>query len=487
MTNQAIRRELAPRKALKVAEGLYAQAEYRRVITTLDALGHDDEQVTVLRAKTLSRLGQPRDVLALIERFCAQHGDVPLLCAIATTAAAQCENEDIVASWARRAGNPRSIARRRADAAWYLANGFWVCGRYDLAKSLLPIAFTDGSANGALRARLLYGLLLATQERYAQQARVLQFAVTHAAGDEVEVGLFAIALHSLCGLASEMPSVAEPHELRRLYDTVQWSSCLSASHFNATQALGWRYALSGDYATAYQMLWRARSIAPTPAFELFAQVDLAMFAREAGESHHAESCRRYAQELARKLDVSSVVGDERYVFIGLAELLADSDPQSAQRWLAEYDASRARAGRLNALSHDRRLDATADHARGLVLFHAGRRADGVRALEAARAVFSEIGYEWRAARSTRALYEITRETRWLPHAKGTPHAAHSREKLTRRESEIKDLIVRGMTIQQIAGLLVLSVRTVENHTQRVLKKLGLHSQRELILSAHKKT
>ncbi|MFI5100694.1 MAG: ATP-binding protein, partial [Actinomycetes bacterium] len=48
--------------------------------------------------------------------------------------------------------------------------------------------------------------------------------------------------------------------------------------------------------------------------------------------------------------------------------------------------------------------------------------------------------------------------------------------LTRRETEIADLVARGMTNGQIAATLVISPRTAEGHVQRILGKLGLRSR-----------
>ncbi|MGW6930781.1 ATP-binding protein [Lentzea sp. NPDC054927] len=48
--------------------------------------------------------------------------------------------------------------------------------------------------------------------------------------------------------------------------------------------------------------------------------------------------------------------------------------------------------------------------------------------------------------------------------------------LTRREREIADLIAEGLTSRRIADQLVISVRTVETHTEHILAKLGFTSR-----------
>ncbi len=51
--------------------------------------------------------------------------------------------------------------------------------------------------------------------------------------------------------------------------------------------------------------------------------------------------------------------------------------------------------------------------------------------------------------------------------------------LTRREAELMYLAVDGTSNSEIAHQLCLSVRTVENHLQRVYAKLGVASRHEL--------
>lgn len=52
--------------------------------------------------------------------------------------------------------------------------------------------------------------------------------------------------------------------------------------------------------------------------------------------------------------------------------------------------------------------------------------------------------------------------------------------LTPREIDVLRLLVKGNTNRQVAGLLGLSVRTVENHRANLMGKLGLTSRVELV-------
>jgi DNA-binding NarL/FixJ family response regulator len=59
-------------------------------------------------------------------------------------------------------------------------------------------------------------------------------------------------------------------------------------------------------------------------------------------------------------------------------------------------------------------------------------------------------------------------------------AASVVERLTEREADVLRLVVEGLTGRQIATRLVLSPRTVENHVQNTLRKLGLPNRAALV-------
>jgi two-component system response regulator NreC len=60
------------------------------------------------------------------------------------------------------------------------------------------------------------------------------------------------------------------------------------------------------------------------------------------------------------------------------------------------------------------------------------------------------------------------------------------ELLTNREREILQLAAEGKSNKEIAGLLNLSVYTIETHRKNIMEKLNLHSLPELILYAVRK-
>ena len=63
----------------------------------------------------------------------------------------------------------------------------------------------------------------------------------------------------------------------------------------------------------------------------------------------------------------------------------------------------------------------------------------------------------------------------MPQAKGPPHAA-----LSDREYEVFQLLVAGRTVTDIAHQLNLSVKTVSTHKARLLEKMGMTSEADLV-------
>lgn len=56
-------------------------------------------------------------------------------------------------------------------------------------------------------------------------------------------------------------------------------------------------------------------------------------------------------------------------------------------------------------------------------------------------------------------------------------------KLTQRESEVLQLIVKGLSYNDIARTLVMSTHTVTTHTKNIYKKLSVHSRGEAAFEA----
>jgi DNA-binding NarL/FixJ family response regulator len=94
---------------------------------------------------------------------------------------------------------------------------------------------------------------------------------------------------------------------------------------------------------------------------------------------------------------------------------------------------------------------------------------GIRALKAGRTYFGP--------HATQALAEAYQREQPLP---DDPYG-----RLTDREREIFQLVVEGKHNAEIAELLYISPKTVDNHRTRLMEKLGVHSTAELVRYAAK--
>lgn len=125
----------------------------------------------------------------------------------------------------------------------------------------------------------------------------------------------------------------------------------------------------------------------------------------------------------------------------------------------------------------------------LVLSASGEQQDVLDAVKA-----GALGYLLKSARAEE-LYEAVRRTA-AGQASFTPGLAGlllgeyrrlatepvkvERPELTERETEVLRLIAKGLTAKQVAGRLVLSHRTVQNHVQNAMGKLQVHNRAELV-------
>jgi len=150
----------------------------------------------------------------------------------------------------------------------------------------------------------------------------------------------------------------------------------------------------------------------------------------------------------------------------------------------------------------RRLLAADPSVRVVVLSASGERQDVLDAMTAGAtgylvksAQFSEMLEAVRAAAAGKAVFTpglaglVLGEYRRLAAAGGAAAGAAAAgggepglptPRLTERETEVLRLVAKGMTYPQIAALLVLSPRTVQNHVQNTLIKLQLHNKAQLV-------
>ncbi|WP_433917497.1 LuxR C-terminal-related transcriptional regulator [Streptomyces canus] len=236
-------------------------------------------------------------------------------------------------------------------------------------------------------------------------------------------------------------------------------------------------ALIGDIDTAASLVPDYEAIAASGGWSGEESVGMAWLHAARGEISRARDLLRAAAGRARH------TGHRVSEALVLTDIARLGDPKAVQERLSELSAqvdgafTPARARFVTALAHKdpQRLMACSEE-----LEHMGAR---LLAAESAAAAANA----WRQAGDARKVTAATAEmTRLADQCEGarTPllsSVVGTVEPLTKREQEIALLAAGGKTSKAISQHLTLSVRTVDNHLQRIYLKLGVRSRRDLAL------
>jgi ATP/maltotriose-dependent transcriptional regulator MalT len=233
------------------------------------------------------------------------------------------------------------------------------------------------------------------------------------------------------------------------------------------------HALLGDPASARSALAGARAPSPVRVFDaevLLAESWVAAAEHRKDDAGNAAVAAASAAAglgqrpvEARALHTAARLGRAGEMIDRLHELSEELDDRLLHAFAAQADAAASGSGE--------RLDDVADEFAEL----------GAQALAAdARAQAAEAhrgaGHRRQASASAASAASLARSSGGIrtPALEGlVPYA------LSAREREVAVLAARGVSNQEIARRLVLSVRTVETHLARVYDKLGIHRREAL--------
>jgi len=208
------------------------------------------------------------------------------------------------------------------------------------------------------------------------------------------------------------------------------------------------------------------------AFEL--ELARAWSAAASGELSRARGLAREASALAQSR------GQDAYAVRVLHELCRLGDPAGAARELARLAGTVDGPFAAAAEAHAAALVA-GDGAALLEVAERFAAADAL--LVAAEAAGAAAAAHREAGRLSSARAAAARAALWLTTCEGarppTMLVAPEAVDLTPREREIALLAAAGASSREIAGRLVLSVRTVDNHLQNAYRKLGVTRRQDL--------
>ena len=318
-----------------------------------------------------------------------------------------------------------------------------------------------------------------------------------AAPERTDVTLLARSAHALAGMSQSMFSAERFEFAVSLERLIPWTPDVGIQHFATRRCLAWGHALHGSERTAHRIIIELLDEpAPTPQWRMFIYADHAYLVAATGCDEITDPLVEKATEVALQTDWASM-GEERIGLLNLIELVADRNLAAAQAMLEMYERIHVRVATSLSLSHDFRLRAMENHARGAVLAAQGETQAAARTLRDAFDAFSGFGYSWRAAAVSLRLYALTSEPTWLRRAEDAvvefPNSAIAREirrrargsadprlaSLSPAQRRVFDLLCQGKSNKEISSALDISVNTARNHVAAVLACFEAHSRAHL--------
>ena len=465
------------RKSLDELHALCRRAEFSAAAEALDDLlakNAPAAEAAILRARVALRQRKPAEALEIIARHAKSFStDAELANAalIAGAAYARLGDERAAsAQFKRAATNVVKAPALRAALAYERAAAAWIARKLDVAdRHLDELATLEPSADALIEARVVRGAIAASREKLAEQGAILLDALqqVHARPDP-PVFYWAVIASQIAYLAHEMRSPALRDAAFTELARIPWTPDLAEYRFTMLRAVGWRYALEGDYFNAFRHLKEARAVAPSDGWRVTSSCDRAYFATVLGERRWAEQELSDAHELAVTVPWTSLDGEERFALSVLAELYAPRDSALALSYVAKYKDAGSRFARTLASSDDRRVLAMESYSFGVVQKALGEKEEAVRLLREAWEIYDRIGYDWRAGRAALQLADATGDDSWKERAaeklrgyerswlraerpsnilRVPPEAAA----LTPARRGVYELILRGLTTAQIAA------------------------------------
>jgi DNA-binding CsgD family transcriptional regulator/tetratricopeptide (TPR) repeat protein len=364
------------------------------------------------------------------------------------------------------------------------------------AREQLELARNGTSLPRKVDALVLESYIYNLEGRHAQQADALRRALELMDPADSHVALSAAwVTHTLATLVREMNLPDAIAAVERHLRECTWPPDLNLHRYQSLKALGWSYALRGDYFNAFRFLKQSGTFAPSAAWRAYALLDRAYLARCVNEARWSRQELDEADEVAQHVDWHTTRNEERYGLLLFAEMFAPIDSGKAARYTALYH----ELGELQApfllYSKDERLHALADYSAGVTQLALGNRNAGLKLLRQSLAAYEHAGYDWRAGRCAIRLYEATAEPEYLELAteklRNYPNSwlADELRKLARSQSapslppmqqRVFEQLCRGLSTAEIAKNLGRSEFTIKNHIKLIFKAHNVNSRAALL-------
>ncbi len=385
-----------------------------------------------------------------------------------------------------------------AEIAMRRGRRYAYAGELARAREQQQLALRSSTRAGKVEAQHFESFLYGLEGRYALQASGLVRLLEEMDPADEDLALHAAyATYTLAILARELDLPQALPVIERHLRGCAWPADLNVQRFQSLKALGWSYALRGDYFNAFRYLKKSMAFAPSPAWQTIATADRAYLARCLNEERWARQELSEAEELAEAVDWRTTRNEERIGLLLLAEMFATVDVGRAAQYMALFrDLGDLRVPMLQYGHDDTRLQAQADYSAGVTQLALGNSKAGIKLLRRSFESYDRIGYDWRAGRCALRLFEATGEIDQLHIAaeklRRYPNSWLADElrkhgcgksalpPLPRMQQRVFEELCRGLSTAQIAKNLGRSEYTIKNHLKLIFKAFGVKSRAALI-------
>jgi hypothetical protein len=339
------------------------------------------------------------------------------------------EDADLAYDTARVYTLASGNAAARAEFEYQIAARSFMLGENDRAEqaayqvlSVETYAFESVSSyfvplnHSRARAFEVLSLVEARRERYVEQSAFICRALGELECEATKDTWYELwLLQSLGNLVRDLGLDAEARLLRGRIEN-EWPDEAVGFRFNVLRSLGLFAAVCGDHVGAFRDLRSAAEFAPSQIMRLAATLDRAFLAKELHQTIMARDEYDYAERLAAQIDWSSALGEDRFVLLLLAEVLADRTAAKGRFALDRYRGIKTKLPPDLLGTSDRRWQALEAFVEAVVLRAEQHYERASIFFGKAFDIWDSLGFGWHAARAALELVSITKEPRFLEYA-----------------------------------------------------------------------
>lgn len=310
----------------------------------------------------------------------------------------------------------------RAELNYYVALSAWRSkdvdeaqriARESLAEAERGICSSAGVFPAAVSIAFTYELLSlieAVNERPESQiAHLRQGFLALSSANRTHLWAEASLLNNFASVITEVRVPDVTNFVRQRASALHWTDEMPGWAYNVYRALGWTEALEGNEIAAFRELRNAEAHAQTLPRRIEAILDRSFLFGAIGEALSARERFDEAEQLCKLVDWNTTQGEDRYALLWGAELAASFNPQHAQAMVTRYNAiAKPMDGALTASGTLRRWQGYEHDAFGTVAAANGDAQTGLHHLRIALRIWDSLGFQWRAAKSARAIASFSK-------------------------------------------------------------------------------